>query len=103
MKTVFLVVAAGIPLSDQANSESCHSFEPTVGEHKNSKTVEDVVVPWRESNHVAVDLITQHIRSKLGAWLWLVMAFGEWTSGWVLFKDPHANLHDNMHIIGNCL
>ena len=38
---------------------------------------EDVVVPWRESNHVAVDLITQHIRSKLGAWLWLVMAFGE--------------------------
>jgi len=27
---------------------------------------EDVVVPWRESNTVAVDLITQHIRTKLG-------------------------------------
>ena len=27
---------------------------------------EDVVVPWCESNTVAVDLITQHIRTKLG-------------------------------------
>ena len=64
MKTVFLVEKRGNP--------------PCPTKRKvHIPNGEDVVVPWRESNHVAVDLITQHIRSKLGAWLWLVMAFGE--------------------------
>jgi len=39
------------------------SFEKYILPSRNNA---DVVVPWRESNHVAVDLITQHIRSKLG-------------------------------------
>lgn len=31
-----------------------------------SKLNADVIIPWREDNNVAVDLITQHIRTKLG-------------------------------------
>jgi len=30
-----------------------------------SKQSADIIIPWRDSNRVAVDLITQHIRSKL--------------------------------------
>lgn len=39
------------------------SFEKYILPSRNNA---DVVVPWRESNTVAVDLITQHIRTKLG-------------------------------------
>ena len=31
-----------------------------------SRSNADMVIPWRENNRVAVDVITQHIRSKLG-------------------------------------
>ena len=39
------------------------SFERYILPSKNNA---DIIIPWRENNDVAVDLITQNIRSKLG-------------------------------------